>query len=458
MLITTEQQLLLMPLFRSLKKSVESFQMIFNRCQSIALLTAFLLCVLLTINAPHQFTSCSRSWDQSSPTYQRIEGVLPAPSLTGNLVGCLTEQPYIVFVPHDYENNTSRYPTIYFLHGFSTTVTNFRNTFLSLEYPTDMIVVIVNGRSIVGGSFYENSEVTGNWEDYVVQDVVSFIDKQFRTIMNASYRGISGLSMGGYSALNIAMKHPDIFGSVFAISPGLFGPDGIEESQIYKSLCIDYTLDLEAELNAQENDSVAHSLYLERLNDLIPSDDRRFSLAYGSAFAPNAKIRAPYIDYIFYRNQGATHENQTSRLLWETGFGGIQDEVEKYEDGLRSLKAIGIEFSDLDVNSWIPKGCRYYNKTLSSYNITMAISNTTYGHANYLSQRIEEYMLPFFSAVFQSSQNNQSQSVQDQLMLGIIITISLAIIVVMNVITSRSKINALSISNPKTISIVMSEI
>ncbi|MBN2231122.1 MAG: prolyl oligopeptidase family serine peptidase [Candidatus Thorarchaeota archaeon] len=378
--------------------------------------------------------------------YQRREGVLPAPSLSGNLVGCPTEQPYVVFLPPNYDNTTANFPTVYFLHGFSTSATSFRNTFLDLNYPQDMIVVVVNGRTTVGGSFYENSEVTGNWEDYVVHDVVSFIDEHFRTIRNASYRGISGLSMGGYSALNIAMKHPDVFSSVFAISPGLFCLDGIEESQIYKSVCINYMLDLETELAAQENDSIAHSIYLERLNNLIPSDDRLFSLAYGSAFAPNANKRAPYIDYIFYRDQGTIYENHTSRLQWEAGFGGIQEEVGVYKDKLRSLKAIGIEFSDLDMNSWIPKGCRYYNSTLRSFNITLTITNTTYGHANYLSERIEEYMLPFFSDVFQSIQNTQSQAVMNSLTIGIVVTVGLTIIVMAIVITSRNKVNALSTS------------
>ncbi len=62
-------------------------------------------------------------------------------------------------------------------------------------------MVIVNGYNILEGSFFNNSPITGNWEDFVVKDVVNYIDANFRTLPSADSRALIGLSMGGYGAL-----------------------------------------------------------------------------------------------------------------------------------------------------------------------------------------------------------------------------------------------------------------
>ena len=82
-----------------------------------------------------------------------------------------------------------------------------------------MIVVAANGFNAYGGSFYTNSPVTGNWEDFIVRDLVGNIDANYRTIARAESRGIAGHSMGGYGAMMLAMKHPELFSAVYALSP-----------------------------------------------------------------------------------------------------------------------------------------------------------------------------------------------------------------------------------------------
>lgn len=72
--------------------------------------------------------------------------------------------------------------------------------------------------------------VTGNWEDFVINDVVNYVDQNFRTIQKVQARGIAGHSMGGFGALNIAMRHPDIFSCVYGMSPGLFDNNGLRNS------------------------------------------------------------------------------------------------------------------------------------------------------------------------------------------------------------------------------------
>ena len=85
----------------------------------------------------------------------------------------------------------------------------------------------------MGGSFYVNSPVTGNWEDFITQDVVGYVDSHFRTLAQAESRGITGHSMGGFGALNIAMHRPDVFSAVYSMSPGLFDENGLQESQMF---------------------------------------------------------------------------------------------------------------------------------------------------------------------------------------------------------------------------------
>ena len=88
----------------------------------------------------------------------------------------------------------------------------------------ELIIVAPNARNAYKHSFYVNSSVTGNWEDYIVEDVVNFIDANYRTLAAASSRGIAGHSGGGNGALYLAMRHPEVFGSVYAMAPCCLGP------------------------------------------------------------------------------------------------------------------------------------------------------------------------------------------------------------------------------------------
>jgi len=70
---------------------------------------------------------------------------------------------------------------------------------------------------------------------FIVDDVVSYVDTHYRSVAQASARAISGHSMGGFGALNMGMRHPDIFSVVYSLSPGLFYPNGLAESQMFYS-------------------------------------------------------------------------------------------------------------------------------------------------------------------------------------------------------------------------------
>lgn len=158
---------------------------------------------------------------------------IDAPSLRGNLIGDLTRRSITVYLPPSYsQNRRKRYPVVYLLHGFSASHRAFvggvysnMNMRLSMDslirqqLVKEMIVVTPNADNAFDGSFYVNSPTTGNWEDYIYKDVVSFIDRRYRTIRNRSGRGIAGHSMGGYGALWVGMRHPEIFSAMYLLSP-----------------------------------------------------------------------------------------------------------------------------------------------------------------------------------------------------------------------------------------------
>ncbi len=158
---------------------------------------------------------------------------VPAPSLLGALLGSSAVRRTTVYLPPSYDDDDDRrYPVLYLLHAFGSGpeswlgVSGFEgmNIALALDAlaasdPTkEFIVVMPDARTVLGGSWYTNSPVTGRWTDFIARDLVSFIDRAYRTQPIASARGIAGHAMGGYGALRVAMWYPDIFGSVVALS------------------------------------------------------------------------------------------------------------------------------------------------------------------------------------------------------------------------------------------------
>ena len=81
-----------------------------------------------------------------------------------------------------------------------------------------MIVVMPNAYSKYGGSMYSSSVTTGDWEMYIAEDLVAYMDSHYRTIPERGSRGLAGHSMGGYGAVRIGMKRPDVFSSLYIMS------------------------------------------------------------------------------------------------------------------------------------------------------------------------------------------------------------------------------------------------
>jgi S-formylglutathione hydrolase FrmB len=124
-----------------------------------------------------------------------------------------------IYLPEGYgQEEAIGYPVIYFLHGAdenSTSESGLFSIYKSLiSNNTISPVIIVKPDGSVGpwsGCWYANSELYGNFEDYIVFDLVAFIDSAYNTNSSREKRSIMGYSMGGYGAMKFAFKHPDIY-------------------------------------------------------------------------------------------------------------------------------------------------------------------------------------------------------------------------------------------------------
>jgi S-formylglutathione hydrolase len=320
---------------------------------------------------------------------------IPAPSLANNMVGQSTERTIQVYLPPSYNTSEKLYPVVYYLPGYGD------STMFGIALPggidaliesgqiQEMIIVIASDASKLGGSFYVNSPVIGNWEDYIVEDVVGYVDEHFRTLPQPESRGIMGHSMGGFGALNIAMHRPDVFSAVYSLSPGLFDENGLSESQMFnQETTIKSFIDYEGRLASLSLEAAAKKM--------LPSPDS-FTLAYGLAFAPNLDRHPPYFDYPFTNIEGEIVQDDAAWKKWESGFGGIADEALLYKENFLKLKGIAVDYGTLDEYSWIPKGCIYFGEQLSAAGIPVTVEGYDGTHQSELGERIGGHMLPFFS-------------------------------------------------------------
>lgn len=140
---------------------------------------------------------------------------------------------YLIYLPPTYDASTStRYPTLYMLHGGSGLDTEWVDYGLLSAADAMMrdgeiapfIIVLPQGDQeywvdhVLDASTGANGE---KWGTYTARDAVATIDARYRTVANASSRAIGGLSMGGHGAIQLALNFPGIWSIVGAHSPSL---------------------------------------------------------------------------------------------------------------------------------------------------------------------------------------------------------------------------------------------
>ena len=149
---------------------------------------------------------------------------------------------YTIYFPPDYDLSQRSYPVVYLLHGYTDDNTGWLQ-FGEINRYADkaiadgtippMIIVMPNGDSSWFVNSYDGKE---KYEDFFVKEFMPAIEKTYRIKGEKRYRGISGLSMGGYGTLIYTMKHPEMFAAGAALSAAVFDdstivkmPDGFYE-------------------------------------------------------------------------------------------------------------------------------------------------------------------------------------------------------------------------------------
>jgi S-formylglutathione hydrolase FrmB len=293
-----------------------------------------------------------------------------------------------VYLPPDYEKSAKRYPVIYFLHGFfwsdsllvnSDHINHIFDRAIHLKKIKPIIIVMPDESTIFKGSFYANSKSSGNWSDFTSIELVNFIDKQYRTIADKDSRGISGHSMGGNGALRNAILHPEVFSSVYALSPGVLDIRyfALTEIELYKNLGT-----------------------LNKTEDLAKSENARMNIIIAIARAYNGNENKPpfYADFPFsFENNQMKADSSVLQAMKNQSTSELPF---SHYDNLKKLKAIKFDWGRNDEFKHIPPTCLDFSRTLEMMNIKHEAEEYIGTHGSEVSKengRIENSMLPFFN-------------------------------------------------------------
>lgn len=140
---------------------------------------------------------------------------------------------YTIYLPADYSYSERAYPVVYLLHGYTDNntgwlqfgeINRFADKAIAEGVIPPMIIVMPNGDS----SWYINSyDGKEKYEDFFIKEFIPSIEKLYRIKTEKRYRGVAGLSMGGYGTLIYAIKYPNLFAAAAPLSGAVFDDDAI---------------------------------------------------------------------------------------------------------------------------------------------------------------------------------------------------------------------------------------
>lgn len=346
--------------------------------------------ILFTTLVP-LFTSLAVAQDAPAQGYI-VSDTIFAPSLAENLLGDSTAQAAFVYLPPGYEAEPERrYATIYLLHGVldspsvwvepvyqGMTIQAAMDSLIAAGEVRPMIVVMVNGANAYGASLYMNSPVTGNWEDYVVEDVVRHVDARYRTLATQASRALVGHSMGGYGAIRLAMLHSDTFSAAWGMNPCCLCCVGLEtpaDHPVWRTL---------PSFDSPE----AMWRHLDEEGDVWPL----IVAGAGTVLAPDPDAPPLYFQPPFV---------VTGDAIAETDAGAGMErrlpmaEVAERADDLRSLRGLAMDVAFGDEFAHIPPSTIAFSDTLTALEVPHLFEAYQGDHRNRMSERLPGRVLPW---------------------------------------------------------------
>lgn len=297
-------------------------------------------------------------------------------ALEGNLEGDAVDRDVFVLLPPSYQKDKHRrYPVVYALHGYSIGAEQWTHEIhvpqtiegAFAQDAKEMIVVLPDSKTLHNGSMYSSSVTTGDFERFISHDVVAYIDAHYRTIPDRQSRGLVGHSMGGYGATRIGMKHADVFGSLYIMSPCCLSPRPAPK---------DPEMEKTVESVKTSEDSV-------KLPFLV-----RAQLATAAAWSPDPKNPPLYLDFPVKNG-----EPQPDVLAKWTANAPLAF-IDQYIGDLRQYRAIALDVGDQD---GLRTDTGKLHDVLDKYGIPNSFEVYSGTHTSKVADRFQNHVIPFFS-------------------------------------------------------------
>jgi len=318
---------------------------------------------------------------------QIVDRELNSRNFADNRVGTSPVRKMTVYLPAGYDRSAQHYPVIYFL---PTPFESYRVPFdkrnaqglfdraIAAGEIGQFILVSVDMTTPLGSSWYVNSPVTGNWEDFMIQELVPYMDANFRTLPNRNSRGIAGDFMGGYGAIRFGMKYPDVFGSVYALHPVGTG-SGLK--------IMDSLPDWDLLANAKSLDDVKKDGFSQIFTTIF------------QAHLPNVDKPPLFIDLSARKVDGQLVIDSKLMARLRTNF-FLESMIPQYADNLKSLRGLKIDWARSDSNQDHVYSNQALTHKLNEFGIVHEAEeyNGTWGEPNWgIDGRIYTEVLPFFA-------------------------------------------------------------
>jgi enterochelin esterase-like enzyme len=308
-------------------------------------------------------------------TVERIK--VHGKALEGNLEGNAVDREVFVLLPPSYAaQKNRRFPVVYALHGYSIGAEQWTHEIhvpqtvegAFAQGSQDMIVVLPDSKTVHNGSMYSSSITTGDFEQFVAHDLVTYIDAHYRTLANRASRGLVGHSMGGYGATRISMKHPDVFGSVYIMSPCCLAARGAGpvNPEMEKAL--------EAVKSAEDSAKLSFG--------------PRAQLASAAAWSPDPKNPPLYLD--LPTKDGVVQPDVIAKWAANAPLASI----DQYTGNLKKYRAIAIDVGDQD---GLRAGAAKLHEILDNYGIANTFEIYKGTHTSAVAGRFQNHVMPFFS-------------------------------------------------------------
>ena len=298
-------------------------------------------------------------------------------ALEGNLEGDAVDRDVIVFLPPSYDKEKHRrYPVVYALHGYSIGAEQWTHEIhvpqtiegAFAQGAKEMIVVLPDSKTVHNGSMYSSSVTTGDFEKFISHDVVAYIDAHYRTIPDRMSRGLVGHSMGGYGASRIGMKHPDVFGSLYIMSPCCMSARaaGAANPELEKAVAAAKT----------PADTSGLPFFLGA------------QLASAAAWSPDPKNPPLYLDLPV--KDGVAQPEVVAKWAANAPLAF----VDQYIGNLKQYRAISMDVGDKD---GLRVDAGKLHDVLDNYGIANSFEIYPGTHTSAVADRFQNHVMPFFS-------------------------------------------------------------